>query len=311
MRIRKIRISDIPPFTKGIMFNVDSPVNLFIGPNATGKTTILRTISCLLGAGKGDGWGPVVSMIKNGLVEIEDKNGLIVADVDDRQIESENRNLQSIPAIFLPASRFGGWPIEMDILTKGDDFQPYESVMEDIGPHPEWFDARILPNKMLHMDDEKTNAVTALVGLCAGYICGKTFPSTMLVPRSNDVEGPVRPPEEWIFGEIEVSDGQAIISSTRRLFQLSYGTKGVFLWILYLAIELASSYNFQDDWHKQPAILLIDEIENHLHPTWQRRVIHELLQHFPGLQIFATTHSPFVVAGLKPQSTEDMTVSAY
>ena len=48
-----------------------------------------------------------------------------------------------------------------------------------------------------------------------------------------------------------------------------------------------------------PAILLIDEIENHLHPTWQRRVIPALLEHFPGLQIFATTHSPFVVAGLK------------
>jgi predicted ATP-binding protein involved in virulence len=36
-----------------------------------------------------------------------------------------------------------------------------------------------------------------------------------------------------------------------------------------------------------------------LHPTWQRRVIPALLEHFPGLQIFATTHSPFVVAGLK------------
>ena len=54
-----------------------------------------------------------------------------------------------------------------------------------------------------------------------------------------------------------------------------------------------------DSWEKKPAVLLIDEIENHLHPTWQRRVIPALLEHFPGLQIFATTHSPFVVAGLK------------
>ena len=49
----------------------------------------------------------------------------------------------------------------------------------------------------------------------------------------------------------------------------------------------------------KPAILLIDEIENHLHPTWQRRVIPALMEHFQGLQIFATTHSPFVVAGLR------------
>ena len=36
-----------------------------------------------------------------------------------------------------------------------------------------------------------------------------------------------------------------------------------------------------------------------MHPTWQRRVIPSLLDHFPNLQIFATTHSPYVVAGLK------------
>ena len=34
-------------------------------------------------------------------------------------------------------------------------------------------------------------------------------------------------------------------------------------------------------------------------PPGRRRVIPALLEHFPGLQIFATTHSPFVVAGLK------------
>ena len=43
---------------------------------------------------------------------------------------------------------------------------------------------------------------------------------------------------------------------------------------------------------------MIVEIENHLHPTWQRRVIPSLREHFPQLQIFATTHSPFLVAGL-------------
>ena len=68
---------------------------------------------------------------------------------------------------------------------------------------------------------------------------------------------------------------------------------------MYLAVKIAEFYDFVGDWDTKPAILFIDEIENHLHPTWQRRVIPALLEHFPGLQIFATTHSPFVVAGLK------------
>ena len=68
---------------------------------------------------------------------------------------------------------------------------------------------------------------------------------------------------------------------------------------MYLAVKIAEFYDFAGDWDTKPAILFIDEIENHLHPTWQRRVIPALLEHFPGLQIFATTHSPFVVAGRK------------
>ena len=83
------------------------------------------------------------------------------------------------------------------------------------------------------------------------------------------------------------------------LGHLSSGTEGTLLWIWWLMLKLVHHYEFQEGWEKKPAILLIDEIENHLHPTWQRRVIPALLEHFPGLQIFATTHSPFVVAGLK------------
>ena len=79
----------------------------------------------------------------------------------------------------------------------------------------------------------------------------------------------------------------------------SSGTAGTLLWIRWLALKMVHYYNFAEDWAQQPAILLIDEIENHLHPTWQRRVIPALQEHFPQLQIFATTHSPFVVAGLK------------
>jgi hypothetical protein len=72
-----------------------------------------------------------------------------------------------------------------------------------------------------------------------------------------------------------------------------------------LGLKIADFYHgsdwngFQRDWKDQPAIILIDEIENHLHPLWQRRVIPALVEDFPNAQIFAATHSPFVVGGLK------------
>lgn len=45
-------------------------------------------------------------------------------------------------------------------------------------------------------------------------------------------------------------------------------------------------------------LLLIDEIENHMHPIWQKRVLGILRKEFPRLQIILTTHSPFVVASM-------------
>jgi len=47
-----------------------------------------------------------------------------------------------------------------------------------------------------------------------------------------------------------------------------------------------------------PGIVLIDEIDLHLHPTWQRLVIPNLLKTFPKFQFVATTHSPFMIQSL-------------
>ena len=45
-------------------------------------------------------------------------------------------------------------------------------------------------------------------------------------------------------------------------------------------------------------VALIDELDLHLHPNWQRTVVRNLTSHFPKLQFVATTHSPFIVQSL-------------
>lgn len=47
-----------------------------------------------------------------------------------------------------------------------------------------------------------------------------------------------------------------------------------------------------------PGVVLIDEIDQHLHPNWQRRIITDLKRVFPKVQFIATTHSPFIVQEL-------------
>jgi predicted ATP-binding protein involved in virulence len=45
-------------------------------------------------------------------------------------------------------------------------------------------------------------------------------------------------------------------------------------------------------------ILLIDELEQHLHPRWQRYIVQRLRQQFPKTQIIASTHTPLAASGI-------------
>jgi predicted ATP-binding protein involved in virulence len=45
-------------------------------------------------------------------------------------------------------------------------------------------------------------------------------------------------------------------------------------------------------------VVMIDELDLHLHPNWQRHVVSDLKNAFPNIQFVATTHSPFIVQSL-------------
>jgi len=49
-------------------------------------------------------------------------------------------------------------------------------------------------------------------------------------------------------------------------------------------------------------IVLIDEIDLHLHPKWQRIIVHKLLEIFPNCQFIISTHSPHVITHVQPES---------
>ncbi|MCP4219939.1 MAG: AAA family ATPase [bacterium] len=50
--------------------------------------------------------------------------------------------------------------------------------------------------------------------------------------------------------------------------------------------------------HLTPGVVLIDEIDLHLHPKWQRSAVADLKRAFPQVQFVATSHSPFIVQSL-------------
>lgn len=55
-----------------------------------------------------------------------------------------------------------------------------------------------------------------------------------------------------------------------------------------------------------PGIVLIDEIELHLHISWQKKVLPFLIKVFPNLQFIVATHSPFVVSSIESAVVYDL-----
>ena len=79
---------------------------------------------------------------------------------------------------------------------------------------------------------------------------------------------------------------------------LSQGTQSTIQWVAHFLFGYAQYYDYPEDLEEKPAILIVDEIDAHLHPSWQRRIIPALTGNFPNLQIFCSTHSPLMLAGL-------------
>lgn len=80
--------------------------------------------------------------------------------------------------------------------------------------------------------------------------------------------------------------------------ELSDGEKSYLALVMDISRKLAMTHPAMDDPRKGEGIILIDEIDLHLHPAWQRTVLEKMRKAFPNCQFLITTHSPLVVSGV-------------
>lgn len=79
------------------------------------------------------------------------------------------------------------------------------------------------------------------------------------------------------------------------LRQLGYGYQSLITWVVDFAARMFEAYSDSPEPLAEPAVCLVDEIDLHLHPTWQRKVMRYLSERFPKTQFIATAHSPLIV----------------
>jgi AAA domain, putative AbiEii toxin, Type IV TA system len=88
-----------------------------------------------------------------------------------------------------------------------------------------------------------------------------------------------------------------------RLQDLGYGYQATLAWVADLAKRMFDRYPDLENPLHGPAVVLVDEIDLHLHPEWQRKIIKYLSDLFPHTQFIVTAHSPLIV-----QSAKDVNV---
>ncbi|GIZ08065.1 AAA family ATPase [Flavobacterium sp. UMI-01] len=90
--------------------------------------------------------------------------------------------------------------------------------------------------------------------------------------------------------EVKINENEWI-----NLRDLSFGYQTLTALLVDIASKMMEQYPNSLNPLEEPAIILIDEIDLHLHPKWQRTVIDKLSHHFPKAQFIATSHSPLIV----------------
>ncbi len=112
--------------------------------------------------------------------------------------------------------------------------------------------------------------------------------------------------ENDLMGAIEDAQGQKQYIPYRLLSDGYRNIIGMAADIAYRCIKL-NPHLGRSAVTEANGIVLIDEIDLHLHPEWQKTVVADLKRAFPNLQFIATTHSPFIVQSLSNEELIDLT----
>ena len=114
---------------------------------------------------------------------------------------------------------------------------------------------------------------------------------------------------------IELSPSRMLMTNSEgtnlQIDQLSGGYKAVLSVIADIAKRLSMANPDSQNPLEEDAVILIDELDLHLHPKWQKEIVDDLKRTFPNCQFIVSTHSPFVIQSLNAEELFDIKTMQY
>lgn len=291
MKIQRVQITGIGGI-ENLQLSLNPSMNLICGPNGIGKTTVIECIAHAFGAGQ-------TSILK---LNAKSEKGIIIVEYtnQEQQLRTEipinkfepNANEQingmhqlSKYILSLKTTRIFNYQ-SLNAITKDTDkpiHVTFNEAINGIGFQDikNWFVNRFLYSA--HPDVLKSSHLHNF------EIAKKCF--SML-------------DDNFKFAKVDPSSNEIILSTPSGNIYYEYlssGFKSCILTLFAIIKEIEFRFSeFEIKIDEFDGIVLIDELDLHLHPEWQAKIVNILCKVFPNVQFITTTHSPHMIQASKP-----------
>ncbi|KAA6351973.1 DNA replication and repair protein RecF [termite gut metagenome] len=265
---------------------------VLLGNNNTGKTSLLKAIANLR----------QIEITINGIGK-----WFTTAVISDNRLHIDGFSEDIEVNCYITGSKlpiwYKGWSGSMSEESNTNNFHIYaygvsrypaktslsESVCEDCDSL--FYQDKYLVNIeewLMQLDyaakNEKETAASRLAKI-KELLCGNLFPEIV----------------DFKFETSDTLHNSVLFQTTDGWFrytQLGYGYQSMLSWVIDLCKRMFERYPDSENPLSEDAIVLVDEIDLHLHPMRQRDVISFLSKVFPNVQFIVTTHSPLVIQSM-------------
>ena len=256
-------------------------------------------------------WGEVVGRKIDWIRALNSSSGRTTM-VDAKEMsaisaECQSRVRQGDKSLILPIISYYGtgrlWAQKKESRKAGElqRFSRLSGYMDCLAPESnekmmlKWFQKMTIQSSQSEKLSPEFQAVKEAIAYCFQSITGYTKIDVQFNLDTHDID---------IIYCKENQDNQTSKYHRFPMKDLSDGYKNTLSMIADIAYRMAilNPQLSNRVLKETPGVILIDEVDLHLHPQWQQRILKDLTELFPNVQFIVTTHAPAVINSIKKES---------